>query len=321
MVEKVLVMGGSYFIGKKIVEILQNNGYEVFTLNRGTKPAPKGIKNLICDRNDSEKMQEILKNYKFDVVIEVSGLNKSHSEILCNSINIGNLKSFVFISSSAVYDIDHLNIPYKETDSIKENSIWTFYGQNKIEAELYYTEFFKNTSTKLIILRPPYVYGDYNYAQRESFIFEQMFNDRPIIVPKSNQKLQFIYANDLAKIIIKLLHSDFLPLLSIYNVGSKQIVTAREWVKYCSKAAGKQIKIMEYDYRIDGRNARDFFPFFDYDNVLDVSKINEIYQEETDFSVGLKNAFEWYIANKKDIIFNENVINNIQSILQYFNYN
>ena len=38
MAEKVLVLGGSYFVGKKIVEYLAEKEYEVTVLNRGTKP-------------------------------------------------------------------------------------------------------------------------------------------------------------------------------------------------------------------------------------------------------------------------------------------
>ena len=34
--KRVLVMGGSYFIGRRVVEVLVENNYEVYTLNRGT---------------------------------------------------------------------------------------------------------------------------------------------------------------------------------------------------------------------------------------------------------------------------------------------
>ena len=55
-----------------------------------------------------------------------------------------------------------------------ENKYWTFYGQGKIDAEQYYAEFLRDKSTNLVILRPPYIYGEYNYAQRESLIFRQL---------------------------------------------------------------------------------------------------------------------------------------------------
>ncbi len=71
---------------------------------------------------------------------------------------------------------------------------------------MFFEKFFSKTNCDLIILRPLYVYGEYNYAQRESFIFEHLENNRLIIIPnKGELRLQFIYSTDLANIIVKLL--------------------------------------------------------------------------------------------------------------------
>lgn len=40
MGEKVLILGGSYFVGRKIAIVLSENGYTVSVLNRDTKPCP-----------------------------------------------------------------------------------------------------------------------------------------------------------------------------------------------------------------------------------------------------------------------------------------
>lgn len=315
MKQNILVMGGSYFIGKRIVEVLLQNQYTVFTLNRGTRKKNDGrVNELICDRNNPEEMKIVLSNHQFDVVIDVCGLDKLQAEILCNSLNMKKIKTFVFISSSAVYDVENLAIPFAENAQLNENKYWTFYGQNKIEAESYYTEQFSKTDTNLIILRPPYVYGEDNYAQRESFIFDHICKDKPIIIPNTNTQLQFIYSTDLAEIIIKLINTTSEPV-SIFNVGNKKAVTMREWIEYCEKAVGKEAEIIEYDYKNSGRDIRSFFPFFGYDNVLDVSKINKIYSMETDFEIGLKKSYEWYYKNKENICFKESVAQNEADIL------
>lgn len=316
MGKSVLVMGGSYFIGKSIVHKLIEQGYSVHTLNRGTKPLsnPK-VQNIKCDRNNESEMKRVLSNINFDIIIDVSGLNKNQMEILCNAVNIDKVKKFVFISSSAVYDIEDIKIPYVETDNLKENKYWTFYGQNKIEAEEFLTNKFKCTDSNLIILRPPYVYGENNYAQRESFIFDHICNNKPIIIPnKGETKLQFIYTKDLAEIILKLLSIE-LPSVSIYNVGNKNAVTIREWINSCEKVVGKKAAIVEYDYEKYKTNVRQFFPFFDYDNVLDVTKINEIHNEEAAFIEGLKNAYMWYEENKDNIIFKKEIAENEEAII------
>ena len=321
MSKKVLIMGGSYFIGKKIVDVFHENKHDVFTLNRGTKAkGSDNVHNLICDRNDSKQMEDILSQYKFNIVIDVSGLNKEQGEMLYKSLDKQELESFVFISSSAVYDIDSLTFPFKEKDPLKENTYWTSYGQNKIEAENYYIESFKDSSTNLIILRPPYVYGENNYAQRESFIFDHICKDRPIIIPDPNTYLQFIYTTDLANIIVGLLKNK-MEKVSIFNVGNKRPATIKEWIELCAKVVGKEAKIIEYDYKSRGRKERDFFPFYNYSNVLDVNKINGIYSEETDFIMGLKNSYIWYLKNKDSIPFKEEIIRTEEEIFRELGIN
>lgn len=315
MAEKVLILGGSYFVGKKIVEYLAEKEYDVTVLNRGTKPvSAKKVTQLCCDRNDAEGMKSVLAEQAFDYVIDVSWQDVSWVKHLCNALDFASVKKLVFISSSAVYDVEHLQIPFKEEETLAENKYWTFYGQGKIDAEQYYTEFLKDKSTDLVILRPPYIYGEYNYAQRESLIFRQLVEDKPVVIPKSNPKLQFIYTEDLAVIIDSLFKTET-GKVSAFNVGNHKAVTSKEWVEACAVAAGKKADIIEVDYDSLDKNVRDFYPFFDYDNVLNVSKINKILCRETDFEEGLKKAYTWFLENKENIVFKANVDKTLYEII------
>lgn len=315
MADKVLILGGSYFVGKKIVEYLTGKEYEVAVLNRGTKPvSAKNVIQICCDRNDAEGMKSVLAGKAFDYVIDVSWQDVSWVKHLCDALDFGPVKKLVFISSSAVYDVEHLQIPFKEEDNLAENKFWTFYGQGKIDAEKYYTDFLRDTSVDLAILRPPYIYGEYNYAQRESLIFRQLVEDKPVVIPKSNPKLQFIYTEDLAAIIDCLLKADT-GKNYVCNVGNRTAATSKEWVETCAVAAGKPAEIMEIDYAELDKNVRDFYPFFDYDNVLDVSKINEIICRETDFEEGLRKSYAWFLENRDNIVFKANVDKNLYEII------
>ena len=314
MADKVLVLGGSYFVGKKIVEYLAKK-YDVTVLNRGTKPiSAKNVTQLICDRNDVAAMKQVLAGKAFDYVIDVSWQDVSWVKHLCEALDFKPVKKLVFISSSAVYDVEHLQIPFKEEDTLAENKYWTFYGQGKIDAEKYYTEFMQKHSTNLVMLRPPYIYGEYNYAQRESLIFRQLVEKKPIVIPKSNPKLQFIYTEDLAAVIDCLLKTDT-SKECVCNVGNREAVTSKEWVEACAVTAGKQADIMEIDYAELDKNVRDFYPFFDYDNILDVSKINRIICQETDFEEGLKKSYAWFLENRENIVFKANVDKTLYEII------
>lgn len=304
--KRVLVIGGSYFIGKAITKELQNNGYELTLLNRGSRLV-EGTKQLSCDRNDEKAMKSVLESKVFDHVVDVSGLNKEQVQTVCNFIDMSELKNMVFISSSAVYDVEHLKARFREQDRLKENRFWGQYGTDKIEAERMYRQSMEKNQIPLIILRPPYVYGEENYAQRESFIFEHILQKRPVILPSTNKKLQFIYAKDLAVIVRKMLEKESSGS-EIYNVGNRQYVTAKEWVQLCAQAVGKQVEIVNFDYKEHSRNVREFFPFHDYDNVLNVDKIQQILNiEETDMLTGLENTYQWFLKERLQISWKEEV--------------
>lgn len=101
---------------------------------------------------------------------------------------------------------------------------------------------------------------------------------------------------------------------SVYNVGNREAVSCREWVDYCAEAAELPIDCRLYDYDKDGDTARDFFPFFDYDNVLDISRIQCLDFPETNFIEGLKNSFQWYLQNRENILWKEQTARNEEQI-------
>jgi nucleoside-diphosphate-sugar epimerase len=123
-----------------------------------------------------------------------------------------------------------------------------------------------------------------------------------------------LFTTDLANIIAALMNSK-LPKLSIFNVGNLNSMTAEQWVQCCAEAAGTVPRTIMYDYAVDGRTIRDFFPFPDYENILNVGKIKSIYNLETDIKDGLHNAYKWYLENRDNILFKENVTRNEAEIL------
>lgn len=305
--KRVLVVGGSYFVGKAITEELKVNGYDVTLLNRGSRRI-SGTKQLSCDRNNEQAVKSVLQGKSFDSLVDVSGLDKIQIQALCDALEMEELKSAVFISSSAVYDVEHIKHSFCESDRRKQNKFWGKYGTDKIAAEDTYRQYMEQREIPLIILRPPYVYGEENYVQRESFIFEHILTNRPVILPQTNKKLQFIYAKDLAVLVRSMLETK-VEGTQVYNIGNKEAVSAKEWVELCAQAMGKRVETVTFDYKKAGRGVREFFPFHDYNNVLNVNKIHQqtINIEETDFLLGLQNAYRWFLKERLNILWKEEV--------------
>lgn len=302
--KKLLILGGTYFIGRKLVEtVLDHNEYEVYLLNRGSREIfdDERVISIIADREDPVQMRAALEKYAFDYIIDISGLNKKHVDILFDTVNTTQLRKVVFLSSSSVYCDTADGMVKDEAATLGENAFWGAYGTDKIDAEKQYRFYAEKYGIECSIVRPPYVYGEYNYARRESFVFDHILNGKPMIVPGKNNIIQFIYVGDLAETLLALLKTSG-NRVEIYNVGNTVGVTMLEWVILCGYVVKRKPQI--YAYTGNEFNGKDYFPFHDYDNVLDCSKIKTIMHEETDFIQGLEAAYHWYEKNKGQIVFN-----------------
>ena len=73
----------------------------------------------------------------------------------------------------------------------------------------------------------------------------------------------------------------------------------KEWVSLCYEAAGKEAEFVSVDKSIPQRN---YFCFYDYEYILDVSKQKQLMPETTALAKGLKQEFEWYVNNTDSIV-------------------
>ena len=68
---KVLVIGGTSFIGRQLVKELCGAGHDVAVMHRQAAHAlPRRVENLMADRNDAESVQQALDERRFDVVYD-----------------------------------------------------------------------------------------------------------------------------------------------------------------------------------------------------------------------------------------------------------
>lgn len=283
---KILVTGGTVFVSKFIAEYFVNKGNEVYVLNRNTKPQVKNVKLIECDRKN---INDKLKGLHFDTVIDVTAYTADDIDALLDCLE--SFDSFIMISSSAVYP-ETLELPFKESDKCGKNKFWGDYGTNKIAAE--------NALLKRVpnayILRPAYLYGEYDNIYREAFVFDCAERDMPFYLPKDgSMPLQFFHIEDLCKIIEALLYLQ--PDKKVINVGNAP-VTIREWVEACYSAVGKTPNFINV---VNGTEQRNYFPFYDYEYELDTTIQNKLLSDLLPLKEGLRRAYEWYKSNKNQV--------------------
>ena len=281
----ILVIGGTVFASRYTAEYFVQKGHDVYVLNRDTKPQSDGV---ILIKGDRHSLGDTLKSYDFDAVIDVTAYNENDIADLVSAL--GNIKQYIFISSSAVYP-ETLPQPFNESQACGVNEFWGDYGTNKIAAEKYLLK----KIPQAYIIRPPYLYGKMNNLYREAFVFECAENDIPFYIPKDGKMpLQFFDIEDMCRFIEILL--DKQPEQHVFNVGNPETVDINEWVKACYSVLGKtpQIKYVE-----SGINQRDYFPFLDYGYVLDVAEMSKLMKTVKPLEQGLKESYVWYKNNKE----------------------
>lgn len=285
--KKILVTGGTTFVSKYAAEYFVNAGYEVYVLNRNTKPQVRGVKLIEGDRHDPGG---ILKDTFFDVVADITAYNDKDITDLVKGL--GSFGQYIMISSSAVYP-EYGVQPFPEESEKGVNKFWGAYGTDKAAAEKALLERVKDA----YILRPPYLYGPMNNVYREAFVFDCALADRKFYLPKDgDMKLQFFHVKDLCRLMEVIIKEK--PDDHILNAGNGDTVSVREWVTKCYECLGKTPEFVNVYDNIEQRR---YFSFYDYEYCLDVTRQRKIYPETMSLEEGLKDSAEWYLEHSAEV--------------------
>ncbi len=277
---KLLLTGGTTFVSKFAAEYFVKAGNEVTVLNRGTKKQVEGVHWIGCDRM---ALGDTLKNRHYDAILDITAYTEEHIRSLLDS-GVA-FDDYIFISSSAIYPETNPQ-PFREEQKGGYNAIWGDYGSNKWKAEQYLMQKVPHA----YILRPPYFYGIDDNLYREAFVFDCAMQDRDFYIPQNGEmKLQFFHVADLCRLMERILQKH--PAQHILNCGNKDTVTVREWVAMCYQAAGKKVQFVSVDKSVP---QREYFCFYDYAYVLDVSKQTALLPDTVPLMQGLQEEFAWY---------------------------
>lgn len=272
------------FVSRFAAEYFQKR-YDVYVLNRNTKPQCAGVTLIEGDRHN---LKNRFSKQHFDVILDITAYDAQDVTDLLNSV--GSFDDYILISSSAVYP-ETAKQPFLEEIDVGPNRIWGKYGTDKIEAERTLLERVPNG----YILRPPYLYGPGNNVYREAFVFDCAMENRAFYLPGNGEmRLQFFHVEDLCRFIERILEVH--PSQHIFNVGNENLISIRDWVSLCYEIAGKQAAFISVSREVEQRK---YFPFYDYEYNLDVQKQCALLPERKSLRDGLRESFAWYRKNKE----------------------
>lgn len=300
MRRKILIIGGTRFLGPSIINLLLKNGDKVFCFNRGNKytyQIPKSVKQIKGDRENARDLKQ-LENYSFDLVYDMCCYYPRQAEKLINAIH-KNSKHIIFLSTAAVYKKTYL-YPLKEDAEKGKWSSFGDYGTNKSQAEEKFIRNAKRNNTKLTIFRPVYILGKDNYFDRENYYFSRVLGGQKILVPgNGNALIQCCFVDETADMFYKipLLQTNQIETL---NLGGDEYITVKGFAELCASIAKKQSKIHLLDtkeYGFEEEQFRDdLYPFPNVSLILSNARIKERYDIQfKDLNEGLKDIYKHWI--------------------------
>lgn len=250
---RILVMGGTRFIGVYLTKQLVALGHEVVLFNRGKKPSPiAGLQVIQGDRTQSSDLQQLAGEH-FDAIFDNNGRELSDTQPLVDLFK-DNVQHFVYMSSAGVY-LKSDEMPHIEGDAEDPKS--RHKGKNDAEAYL------KSSGIPFTSIRPTYIYGPQNYNDLDAWYFDRILRDRPIPIPGHGQHLtQFGHCEDLASAMVKVLGNDR-AIGQIYNISGEKAVTFDGLARACAIAAGKDpvsLKLVHYDPKAFDFGKKKAFP-------------------------------------------------------------
>jgi nucleoside-diphosphate-sugar epimerase len=294
---RILVMGGTRFIGVYLTKRLVQQGHEVVLFNRGNQPAPvDGVTEIHGDRKDTTGLKAKLAGESFDAIFDNNGRELSDTQPLIELFG-SQLQHFVYVSSAGVY-LKSDEMPHVEGDAVDPNSR----HKGKFATEAYLAA----QGVPFTSVRPVYIYGPQNYNDVEAWFFDRLVRDRPLPIPGNGMALtQMGHVADLAAAMVSVLGNNA-AIGQIYNISGDKAVTFDGLARACAMAVGKDpaaLKLVHYDPKAFDFGKKKAFPmrvqhFF---TAIDKAKRELNWQPQFDLVSGLKDSFQNdFIASGRD---------------------
>lgn len=215
----ILIIGGTSFIGRHLVEAAHRNGHDITLFNRGLSN-PTAFPELRHITGDRMKDADKLAGQKWDAVIDTCAYAPADLKPVLEHIDTD---FYVFVSTVSVYN-DYKNGPPTENSAVwdsktvTEESTGQSYGALKVQAEKTVLDALGN---RVLIVRPSIVAGPYDPTDRFTFWVSKLTEGGETLIPGDRtRKVQWIDARDLADFVVLQIEK---KTNGIYNVAADSV--------------------------------------------------------------------------------------------------
>ena len=254
---RILVLGGTSFVGRAIVEDALRTGAEVTLFGRGKTGTDLfgDLTRLIGDRDTGD--YAALGAGSWDAVVDASGYVPRHVGQAMDALG-ERAGRYLFISSHAVYRHDGVGPgstedtprrpPVRDTEELTNDT----YGPLKVACE---DDVVARYGARATIVRPGKVAGPHDWQPGLTYWVRRAARGGRVAVPGDpRQPVQVIDSRDLARLVVQLLTDDRPG--AFHAVGPATPVTLGELVQTGARVAGTEVDIVPVPLEL----APPFFP-------------------------------------------------------------
>jgi nucleoside-diphosphate-sugar epimerase len=285
MSDHALVIGGTRFIGRHTVEEFLDAGYDVTVFNRGNHDNPfvdrESVDHFEGDRTEDGRLRLAAERVDPDVVVDC--IAYFPRDVRAATEIFADVDAYVYISSGASYGAERIPKREDETplhdctaEQATEDSRES-YGPRKAEGD---RAIFSaaESGVNAMAVRPPVVYGPYDYTERFDYWIDRVLNHDRVVVPGDGTNVWHqVYVKDVASALRLVAEEGTAG--EAYNVGDDHAPTLREWVELLAETADTDVEIVTAGARelSTADIELDDFPVYrTYPHLLDTTKVRAL---------------------------------------------
>lgn len=295
---KVLVIGGTGYIGSHTVEDLVRRGHDVSVFARGLTRVdlPEGVQVIQGDRHNAADLVRA-RSLRFDAVIDINSYTREQTQSLINIFD-GVINRFVHLSTLSVYQFTS-GMPLVESDALVTDPNFQ-YGYNKAECERALRWAYTKSGFPYVSVRPGVVFGPRDDKSRENYYLKRLIAADPVIVPDSGATpIQAVYVKDLAAVLANSLNGENISGRA-YHVLQRELLSLNAHIANIARLAGAQAEVAHIPSRLLDRLGFNLhqFPYYSGDELIvcDTSAaVEELQFAPTPYARALRETIEFFL--------------------------
>lgn len=295
---RVLVIGGTEFFGKQLVESLLARGDQVTIFSRGHHRPPfwNRIIHIRGDRTNHRAFVAALRQHTFDAVIDNIAYEQEDVEAAVAALQ-GRIGHYILTSSGAVYPdfeppVAFRPIAEEAADLTLHGDMAYAEGKRACEQVLHTRQAFPFT-----ILRPPIVQGPEDPSRRGWFWMQRIADGGPVIVPQRYPAPVWrqVYSGDVVQAFLRAAGNP-VAFGKTYNVAMDEIISLEDFVRLVASILDRPDPVVSTPRSDLAREAPWYNPTFARQFILDTTRIkSELGFTATALQQWVEETVRWHV--------------------------